>query len=785
MTASVSVFRLRLFGMFGAQDLNGNDITPRGRKARALAAYIALSGGKPIPRERLAALLWGQRAEEQARASLRQTFYELRMFTAADTPMFLVEREHVRLLEDNVVSDVSQMRRDFTSVEGPNFSEIFGDRLEELLIDLDDVDDDFDEWLAVERTRLGDERAKIGLGIAEHMLHSNCPAEANQLVGLLRSSDPFNERALCVAIEAMCKMGDGNGARRTYARYEALLNEQLGARPSADLADMVETMLEHTNGAALRIETAAPPPDVAAANPSAKVIEQAPDRARSSPPEGGQWTRNLVVLMVAVLALVGMDWLWHAHRLDASLPVETLQVQPLRVPANDMPAHALSDGLGMQLAQLLLGRDIHLAIRDAGSARSDTGLLMNGEAAGAAGNLRVEIHIIEPGGGLLWSGVFSRSINEVDDLREQIAVRLAGIFACAFGHHPLPRSASTDTLGLFLAACDQVRGQFHPGNLYWKEIVRREPQYAHGWATLAAATAYSAESDQDRQLAEKYAHLALNLDPSDGEAYFALVMLNWGDITKASRYLNAGLAAEPSNPGLNSYRSFQLAATGRMRQSLYYAIRTVDIDPFGQLRTAHLIQAYAYNDRLNESGEGLTRALRRWPTSPAIIGTEFDVSARMGDPHIAAAMLQEAEWRSTHDPRVMQTWHAFLTARMNPTAENANAAEEAIARAAQIFTSDDDTMDFVQDLTELGRIDAAFKLWERRRPATSFWDVWFRNYMAPLRADPRFMTIAADQGIAQWWISTGQWPDFCTNAPPYNCVAAAKAAVAKAKHQHL
>ena len=39
------------------------------RKARALLAYLALRRGEAVPRETLSGLLWGDRGEEQARAS--------------------------------------------------------------------------------------------------------------------------------------------------------------------------------------------------------------------------------------------------------------------------------------------------------------------------------------------------------------------------------------------------------------------------------------------------------------------------------------------------------------------------------------------------------------------------------------------------------------------------------------------------------------------------------------------------------------------------------------------
>jgi len=45
-----------------------------------------------------------------------------------------------------------------------------------------------------------------------------------------------------------------------------------------------------------------------------------------------------------------------------------------------------------------------------------------------------------------------------------------------------------------------------------------------------------------------------------------------------------------------------------------------------------------------------------------------------------------------------------------------------------------------------------------------------------MRSDPRFMQVAANLGLVNYWRSTGQWPDFCSEPGlPYDCRAAAKA----------
>ena len=50
----------------------------------------------------------------------------------------------------------------------------------------------------------------------------------------------------------------------------------------------------------------------------------------------------------------------------------------------------------------------------------------------------------------------------------------------------------------------------------------------------------------------------------------------------------------------------------------------------------------------------------------------------------------------------------------------------------------------------------------------------FRPDLAHVRADPRFMRVAAERGLVHYWTSTGQWPGFCSDEKlRYDCKAEA------------
>src|SRR5437762_10365120 len=70
--------RIAVIGAFRALANDGEDLTPRGRKARALLAILALTPTRRRSRPALQDKLWSDRGPEQAPASLRQTLTEIR-----------------------------------------------------------------------------------------------------------------------------------------------------------------------------------------------------------------------------------------------------------------------------------------------------------------------------------------------------------------------------------------------------------------------------------------------------------------------------------------------------------------------------------------------------------------------------------------------------------------------------------------------------------------------------------------------------------------------------------
>ncbi|WP_372579129.1 hypothetical protein [Ruegeria hyattellae] len=137
--ATVRTMRLSLslFGPFQAS-LDGHELKIGSRRSQAMLAMLALAPKSAVARDRLAATLWPDRAEEQARASLRQELSSLRRLLGDGADMIMADATCVRISADAV---------------NPNHG---APENGEFLEGLDLRSEPFDDWRRAEASRLPD-----------------------------------------------------------------------------------------------------------------------------------------------------------------------------------------------------------------------------------------------------------------------------------------------------------------------------------------------------------------------------------------------------------------------------------------------------------------------------------------------------------------------------------------------------------------------------------------------------------------------------------------------------
>lgn len=141
MTTQGAKVRIHVVGSFAIQGSAGEDRTPRGRKACAIIAMLALAPEGKRSRSWLQDKLWSTRAPEQGAASLRQSIHEARMALGDDRDCIVADKFILCLDRTKCSVDLDS---DVSGAPGPEA---------ELLEGFDVGDDEFEGWLREQRAR--------------------------------------------------------------------------------------------------------------------------------------------------------------------------------------------------------------------------------------------------------------------------------------------------------------------------------------------------------------------------------------------------------------------------------------------------------------------------------------------------------------------------------------------------------------------------------------------------------------------------------------------------------
>ena len=231
----MTAFKLQLLGGFKAQIEAGLEIVIPARKGRALLAILAVSPSGAASREKLAALLWSDRGEDQARSSLRQTLTVLRkelgmtganLLVADDQRVELargtMDIDAVSIVSLSKSNDVLSLRRAANLYQG------------EFLADGEVSDPLFEEWLAGERSRFRD----LMISIFDRLLTLEPVAERVALAKRLLALDPLREASHLFLMNAYADSGERSMALQHYSVCRDLLKSELNVQPGHEIEQL-------------------------------------------------------------------------------------------------------------------------------------------------------------------------------------------------------------------------------------------------------------------------------------------------------------------------------------------------------------------------------------------------------------------------------------------------------------------------------------------------------------------------------------------------------------------
>lgn len=226
---------LQLLGDFEARDGRGAPVSFPTRKGQALVAYLALPAGRSHSREKLAGLLWGRSADEQARSSLRQTLSGLRRTLAEhDADVLVSWGESLALDASGVDSDVGQLEAalaESSAAEGACAGELCnGDLLEGFGLH----EEAFEEWLNGERRRVSEVAAQVMTKELDHCLASEQVERGIAVAGRLLTLDPLREDVHRSLMRLYVQAGRRGTALQQYEHCRTVLRRELGTRPEPE-----------------------------------------------------------------------------------------------------------------------------------------------------------------------------------------------------------------------------------------------------------------------------------------------------------------------------------------------------------------------------------------------------------------------------------------------------------------------------------------------------------------------------------------------------------------------
>jgi DNA-binding SARP family transcriptional activator/Flp pilus assembly protein TadD len=497
--ARQAAVRIHLLGALRAISYLGEDLVPRGRKARAILGYLCLHAGQRVPRAKIASLLWDRVPDHQARASLRQSLRELLLaFGPLANEILETDAEMVRLNQRACWVDSAAI------LAGPHPANLLRTDLAalcegELLEDLNGISEAFDEWLLMERARFATEIT----GVFDEELHQIAKADipAERRAGLARriiACDPTHEGASRILMTALADLGEKAQALREFERCRMAMRSRLEVEPSAESRALYDRLRLAT--ARQRIEPGQASPNHTESHPSTAASAQIASRLR-----------------------IGV------------IPFQTTNDQ------NAQLAFSLSQEIASALArfrwfdvvaaltpQAQIGQWDEVFLRSKGWHYAVEGNLISG-----ADKVSISIRLLDIGQDIrpVWSDRFELATDMMDQLHDRVVApvvaRIDPVILFIEGQQAAPRRSGATSLvlqalPLFFA---MQRGPFEKAGELLSEALRIDPENAKAaawkafWYGFHTGQGWADDPRASLEKAQELAFRAIRNDPENAEAY--------------------------------------------------------------------------------------------------------------------------------------------------------------------------------------------------------------------------------------------------------------------------
>jgi len=634
--------RITTLGGFAAS-LGGRALVLKGRKTQAVLAFLALSGGAPVARERLTGLLWSDRGEEQARGSLRQALAELRR-VLGDSGADLVKAERDTVALDAARLDCDALELDHLAkspaTEGLERAVALyqGDLLDGIGV----ADPGFEEWLTTERARLAECARAVMQRLLERQMDGLSSEKAIGTARRLLALDPLQEPVHRALMRLYGESGDRTMALKQYEACRAVLRADLGVEPEAETRALHESIRESE-----------PPPQAAVPSLPARNLADDLPTLPDKP-------------SIVVLPFVNMsgdaDQEHFADGITEDIITELSRFRSLFVIARHSSFHY--KGQSPRIPDV--GRELGVEYVVEGSVRK------------AGNRVRITAQLIEAKNGKhLWAERYDRDLEDIFAVQDEVA---SEIVTAVPGHVDIAnrtdaeRKSATDLSAYDLVLRSESIFYQDWTSLQVKELLEKaleiDPGYARAHARLANVLAYSIFShnmkhQETSALALEHADTALHLDPNDPvvQASVAEAHMLIGDHETSRVHIKKAVALNPNDYNVMILAGMNFSYLGDYEEGLKWTRLAARRDPYSSSSVREgFFDCYYLAGRYEEAIE----QTRGWRNPPPHIHAElaaaYAMLGRMEEARAAAARFKELDPKGWETAEMRQA-HARMCAK--------------------------------------------------------------------------------------------------------------------------
>jgi DNA-binding SARP family transcriptional activator/TolB-like protein len=806
-------YSLQLLGGFELLALPGGakPVLP-GKRERALLAYLALSPKGRQPRRKLAALLWGDAADETLLDNLRTCVWRLRKALGHGAHRLLASDE------DDIVLDLAAFDIDVLTFRrlagGAGRADLVsaarllgGDLLGGLELD----SEEFESWRRMEGLRHLDQAVDVLSRLMRLYADSGEAERAIDAGAKILRLDPLHEATARHMMKLYAANGRRGAALQLYQALAEALKRDVNAQPEPATREVFAAIIRAEKDMAAQalvetsVETPIDAPIVVSLPPNA--ARDAPAEPQPIPQPPHKW--RLAALAAALIAMTALasHW-WVVPARPAATPAAGGALFPAATPlpaanqatpvtiavlsfdnlSGNTGLQSFSDGIGEEISAALgkmaglqlVARDSAFQLKRATDTRG-IGMtplaryLVEGTVRLTQNRIIVAARLIRTDtGAAIWNESYDRELNDISTVRTDIAMAIAEALNTPLGLAPQMHSGSDPNIDAnsyeqFQHAQSLMRTRYTGAKEaadILESLVKRNPNYAPAWAALAQcyawmpgfASPYDVPERHRRiqiffPMAQEAAHRAIALDPKLAEPYLTLSHIEAfnGRWAAALDIISKALVLHPDLPAALANQMGVYAILGYRKEALAIAerLRTLEPDNVGfKQDTAEVMWENGQADAPIE----VLKSLIDRPSGPTSLAMMYASVGRYQD---AAEVLETA----LKGPGTLpDSWpESFRIAagllRKAPSKTVFPADPPHLDRVGFVYLyvgAPQHAFDNYEDWIKSGQVGGQ---------GDSFSYVWNASY-SPARKTQNFKQFARDAGFVAYWRQRG-WPDLC------------------------